>query len=114
MIFRIKKHDHGYVIIDGKCLNNSALSLRAKGLLAYFLTKPDNWVVVMSDMMSRHKDGRYSVQSTFQELRDHGHATLEVVRDAGGRIVGKEWHIHEKAKRIRPIHVRAPFEEESA
>lgn len=42
MIFRIKKHDHGYVILDSKLLNNASLSLRAKGLLAWFLSKPDN------------------------------------------------------------------------
>jgi hypothetical protein len=114
MIFRIKKHDHGYVIIDGKLLNDAALSLRAKGLLAWFLSKPDNWVVVMSDLKARHKDGRYSVQAAFQELRDHGHATLEVVRDEKGRILGKEWHIHEQAKRIRPLHVRGPLEEKAA
>ena len=61
MIFRIKKHDHGYVILDGKLLNNASLSLRAKGLLAWFLSKPDNWVVVMSDLKARHKDGRLRV-----------------------------------------------------
>ena len=110
MIIRIKKHESSFVIIDKRPLENAVLSWRAKGLLAYLLTKPENWVVVMSDLITRSRDRRQSTQKAFWELRDHGHATLETVRDERGRIMGKEWHIHEAAKRIRSIHVREPLE----
>ena len=79
-------------------------------MLAYLLSKPDDWVVVMSELIMSSRDKRQSTQKAFAELRDHGHATLETVRDVRGRIVGKEWHIHEQAKRIRPLHGREPYE----
>jgi hypothetical protein len=96
MIIRLKKHSHNFVIIDSRPLRNAALSWRAKGLLAYLMTLPDNWVVVRGDLVERSSDGRSSVQAAFQELKVHGHATLELVRNAKGQVVGKEWHIHEK------------------
>lgn len=97
MIIKIKRHETSFVIIDKRPLENAVLSWRAKGLLAYLLTKPDNWVVVMTDLIVRSKDKRQSTQKAFHELRDAGHATLEVVRNERGQIIGKEWHIHEYA-----------------
>ena len=110
MIIRIRKHQSSFVIIDKRPLESRVLSWRAKGLLAYLLTKPENWVVVMNELISLSRDKRQSTQKAFSELRDHGHATLETVRDERGRIVGKEWHIHEEPKKMRPIHVREPLE----
>lgn len=101
MIIRIKRHQSNFVIIDKRPLEDVRLSWRAKGLLVYLLTKPDNWVVVMSDLVTRSRDKRQSTQKAFAELRDSGHATLETVRDDKGRIVGKEWHVHEKALMMR-------------
>ena len=96
MILKIKQHSKSFVIIDKRPLHNPKLSLKAKGLLAYLLTLPNDWVVVVSELGNRFKDGRYAIAAALRELRDHGHATLEVVRDAQGRIIGKEYHIHER------------------
>ena len=99
MIIRLKKHSHAFVIIDSRPLRNPALSWRAKGLLAYLMTLPDNWVVVRGDLVERSTDGRSSVQAAFAELKAAGHATLELVRNAKGQVVGKEWHIRERPVR---------------
>jgi hypothetical protein len=112
MILRIKRHQTNFVMIDAVALRNPRMSCRAKGLLAYLLTLPDNWVVMVSELEKHFSDGRFSLQKAFRELRDHGHATLEPVRDAAGKMAGREWHIHERAKKIRPIHVREPVEDE--
>ena len=98
MIIRRKSHPHDFVIIDQKPLRNRELSWRAKGLLSYFMTLPGDWVVVMSDLVNRSRDGRRSTQKAFLELRDAGHAVLVSVRDSHGRMAGKEWHIHEVAR----------------
>jgi hypothetical protein len=99
MIIKIKRHEVSFVIIDKRPLEDGGLSWRAKGLLAYLLTKPDNWVVVAGELAHTSKDKRQSTQKAFRELREAGYATLEVVRDSDGRIVGKEWWIHEAAVR---------------
>jgi hypothetical protein len=102
MIIKIKQHPTNFVIIDKTSLENARLSWRAKGLLAYLLTKPDNWVVIGSELVNHAKDGRYALLAAFHELRDNGHATLEAVRNDKGQIIGKEWHIHEKPMAVEP------------
>jgi hypothetical protein len=102
MILKIKQHNKSFVIIDKRPLHNPVMSLKAKGLLAYLLTLPDNWVVVVSELGNRFPDGRYAIAAALKELRDHGHATLEPVRDKDGRMAGKEWHIHERPVKNEP------------
>ena len=102
MILKIKQHSKSFVIIDKRPLHNPAMSLKAKGLLAYLLTLPDNWVVVVNELGNRFPDGRYAIAAALKELRAHGHATLEVVRDDRGRIIGKEYHIHERPMKNEP------------
>ena len=89
------------MIIDKRPLENVRLSLRAKGLLAYLLTKPDNWIVMASEMVKESTDGRTSTLAAFHELRDEGYATLELVRNGKGQVLGKEWHIHERPMKER-------------
>ena len=98
MILKIKRHKTSFVIVDSTPLKNPALSWQAKGLLAYLLTLPDNWVVVLDELGKHSSDSRYSLKKAFRELRDHGHATLEPVRDNDGKLAGREWHIHEQPK----------------
>ena len=100
MILKIKRHKSSFVIIDSRPLHNPNMSCRAKGLLAYLLTMPDNWVVVSTELPKHFSYGRKSIAKAFRELRDHGHATLELVRDKNGKLAGREWHIHEQPKMV--------------
>ncbi|TKI88055.1 DNA-binding protein, partial [Bacillus wiedmannii] len=42
-IFRVKK-DNNYSVINNTGLKDKRLSWKAKGILAYILTLPDDWV----------------------------------------------------------------------
>ncbi|UZM97330.1 hypothetical protein OL548_19285 [Lysinibacillus sp. MHQ-1] len=42
MIYRVVKNDN-FVVLDKGFLNNDQLSWKAKGLLAYMLSLPDDW-----------------------------------------------------------------------
>lgn len=96
MIIKIQRHSKNFVIIDKRPLEDVRLTWKAKGLLAYLLTKPHNWVVMRSDLVERSKNGRRAFQSAMKELKLYGYATLSIVRDEGGNIRGKEWIIHEE------------------
>ena len=99
MIIKIKRHRTSFVIIDSTPLKDASMSCRAKGLLAYLLTLPDNWVVMVDELGKHFSDGRHSLQRAFKELREHGHVTLEPVRDKNGRMAGREYHVHEQPRR---------------
>lgn len=95
MIIRTDKRQTRYSIVDNTGFEDARLSLKAKGLLAYFLTKPDNWEVRIEDLVKRSPDGRDAIQSGLRELSKFGYAELRTVRGSSGRIGGKQWFIHE-------------------
>lgn len=96
-IVRISKRDNPYVILDKEFLNNAKLSWRSKGLLAYFLSKPDNWKIIVKDVINRSTDGRDSVLAGIRELEKNGYVEKVRIRDKEtGKYIGIEYVVYEK------------------
>lgn len=94
-IFRTEKNpENPFVMIDRRAVENPKLSWKAKGLLAYLLSRPDDWTVRFRDLAKRAPDGAHTVRMAMKELRTAGHVTVETVREAG-RITKWIYHIHE-------------------
>ena len=96
MIIRVEKHTTQYSIIDNTGLNDIRLSLKARGLLGYLLTKPDNWEVTVQGIISQVPDGPTAVQSALKEMECFGYAEYRTVRGDRGRLGGKKWVIIER------------------
>lgn len=71
-VFRIKKSNH-YSVIPNPPFQNREMSLEARGLLAYLLTKPDNWELMNSDLYTCSPAGRHKVDRILAELKSFGH-----------------------------------------
>jgi hypothetical protein len=85
-IFRVAKNaDNPFVMIDRRVIENPKLSWKAKGLLAYLLSRPDNWVVRFGDLVKRAPDGAHTIRQAMKELKTAGHVKVTTERD-GGRI----------------------------
>ena len=96
-IIHIEKHHHHYMIIDKSGLEDWRLSFRARGMLAYLLTKPDNWEVSMRDLARQSQsDSRQALTRTMQELEHYGYARRVLVRDRHGKLHGYQTFIYEK------------------
>lgn len=95
MIVRIKRKSHNYSIIDNAPLSDSRLSYRARGVLAYLLTKPDEWEVNMKEIESGGKEGREAIRAAFNELKALGYAELKAEKGDGGAFAGRKWMINE-------------------
>ncbi len=67
-VFRIAKHTQNYSIIDNSGVQDTELSAKAKGLLWYFLTLPDEWEIRMIEVQRHFKDGRDALNSALYEL----------------------------------------------
>lgn len=85
-IFRVEKNaDNPFVMVDRRVIENPKLSWKAKGLLAYLLSRPDNWVVRFQDLVNRAPDGAHTVRAALKELRKAGH--VKVIKEyKDGRI----------------------------
>lgn len=80
-IVRTSKRENPFVMIDHRPLNDDNLSWQAKGLLAYLLSKPDNWIVIVADLVKRATNGRDSVNSILKELEQKGYIERIKIRD---------------------------------
>jgi hypothetical protein len=94
-IFRVAKNkDNPFVMIDRRVIENPSLSWKAKGLLAYLLSRPDDWVVRFRDLVNRSPDGGHTVRAAMKELRRAGHVQVEAERE-GGRVKQWVYTVHE-------------------
>ena len=91
---RTYKRENPYVQIDHRPLNDPRLSWKAKGILAYLLSKPADWVILSADLITKSTDARDSVQAGMAELAKAGYARLETIRE-NGRVAGNQWVIME-------------------
>ena len=71
------KREHNYTVINNKVYDKNQLSWQAMGLLGYLLTKPDNWKVMVSELVNVTKDtkkptGNNGVYSIINELKEKG------------------------------------------
>lgn len=81
-IFRVEKKDN-YVVLDKVFLNDKRLSWQAKGLLAYMLSMPNDWVFRIDDLKNRSTNGRDSTKNIIKELQEHGYIIKEQTREQG-------------------------------
>lgn len=95
MIIRVKKRDAPYAIIDKRPLDDVRLSWKAKGLLAYLLSKPDNWRPILEELAKASKDSIDSVRSGLKELERAGYLVRKMIRDNRGKIAGWEHIVYE-------------------
>jgi hypothetical protein len=95
MIVRTPHRDR-FVVIDKTALEDSRLSWRARGLLAYLLTKPDNWRVLVAQLVSAGPDGRTSVRAGLTELESAGYITRSQGRRDGGQWDSADVQVFEK------------------
>lgn len=95
-IFRVQKNkDNPYVMLNKEFLNNQDLSLKAKGLLAYLLSLPDDWQIYESEIVKHHSDGKDSLRSAIKELIDSGYILRERIRNEKGQLQGSNYLVYE-------------------
>lgn len=95
-IYRVVK-DRGnpYVMINKCAIVDNSLSYKAKGILMYLLSKPDNWQVYEKEIVKHSTDGRDAVRSGLQELVKAGYIKRDPKRNERGQFKGYEYSVYE-------------------
>ncbi|PPA90104.1 helix-turn-helix domain-containing protein [Brevibacillus laterosporus] len=94
-IVRVIKRESPFVQIDKIPINDERLSWKAKGLLVYLISKPDDWTIIISDLVNKAKDGRDSVYAGLKELEQTGYLSRVRERDSNGKFLPMEYRIYE-------------------
>lgn len=95
-VFRkMKNKENPYVMIDRRLLNDTNLSWKAKGILAYLLSLPDDWKIYENELVKHSRDGKESLRSGIKELINAGYIERVQLRDEKGRMNGYEYRVYE-------------------
>jgi hypothetical protein len=92
---RAKDRDNPFVMIDRAVFEDPTISFKAKGLMGYLLSRPDNWEVHLGDLVKRSTDGASAVQTAIVELEAAGYMTRKRVRGDHGQFFSYLVLVHE-------------------
>ena len=84
-VFKIEKNDN-YTVMSNYHLRDRNLSYKAKGLLSFMLSLPEDWDYSLAGLCSISKEGRDGIRSILKELQDHHYLKIEKVRDDKGHF----------------------------
>jgi hypothetical protein len=73
-----------FTIVANQVIENPHLSWRARGLLVYLLSRPDDWECRTEHLARISKDGIHTVRSILRELEDARYLTRTRYQDAAG------------------------------
>lgn len=88
---RRRKRKSDFVMIQNSMFEDNRLSWKAKGLLGYLLTKPDNWTVRVTDLVKHSTDGEKAVRSAIKELKTYGYLIFHRTKKKDGKWGGTVW-----------------------
>ena len=77
---RVEKN-RNYTTIHNEFLKRKDLSWKAKGIMTYLLSLPDDWVVNLDEIKRNATDGESSFRSGWKELVNSGYVSRQPVRD---------------------------------
>lgn len=82
-VFKIEKNK-GYTVMSNYHLRDKSLSYKAKGLLSFMLSLPDDWDYSLNGLVSISKESRDGIRSILKELQEHHYLEIEKVRGEKG------------------------------
>ncbi len=93
-IHRTEKSEN-FTIVSNDFLRRKDLSLKAKGLLTFILSLPDEWKFTVEGLATQLKECKSSVSKTLVELESKGYITRSYPRNDDGKIISAVYEIYE-------------------
>lgn len=112
-IIRIPKVNN-YTVMSNHHLLNPALSLKAKGLMSYMLSRPDDWDFTIDGLARLNKEGTDAIGRILRELEAQGYITRNRVRNKSGQFVDLEYSILERPQDTMTLETDEVQEKERA
>ena len=82
-VFKIEKNK-SYTVMSNYHLRDRNLSYKAKGLLSFMLSLPEDWDYSLNGLCSISKENRDAIRSTLKELQQNHYLVIEKVRGEKG------------------------------
>lgn len=101
--YRVKKESGNFVTIHKGFITDDRLSAKAKGILLYLLSRPDDWQIYTLEVVKHMNDGQKSINSGINELIKVGYVERSRKRKDNGDFNGYDYVVYEKPKNIREM-----------
>lgn len=85
MIVRSKRPEKHFTVIQNQVIRDRGLSWRARGILVYLLSQPDDWKTTAAHLTAVGVEGRDSVRIALSELETRGYLQRRKHQDERGR-----------------------------
>jgi hypothetical protein len=95
MIFRVDKSNGNFTQVSNDMVLDERLSWKAKGVLLYMLSKPDDWQFYLHEILKHGRDKVDGVRSAIIELENNGYIERKRKRDSQGKLRQYEYNIRE-------------------
>lgn len=76
------------------------LTFKAKGILLYLMSRPDDWQVYEQEIIKHSKDGIKAVRNGIDELIEYGYIKRNLIRDEQGHFKGYEYLVYDKPAEV--------------
>ena len=75
------KKEKNYTVLDNTFIKDERLSWKAKGLMTYLLSLPDDWTIHFSEIEKHSTDGKSALRTAINELKEYGYLKAEQKRE---------------------------------
>jgi hypothetical protein len=106
-IIRVERKSQPYTMIANATLQDTSISLEARGLLTYLLSKPDTWAVVVTWLQTEMNVGRVKLNRIIKELENAGYIETRIIRE-DGKIVQYERIVLERPSLVSEPAIYEP------
>lgn len=100
-VFRVYKETGNFVTVHKNFIHDDNLSWKAKGILLYLLSRPDDWQIYESELVRHSTDGLSGLKTGIKELEKVGYIQRTRKRDDKGRLKEYEYAVYENPNHIR-------------
>lgn len=105
---RRTKRTGNFTTVRNDYLQDVNLSWKAKGLITYIMSLPPDWLLNLSDLKKRSKDGRDATAAGLRELITNGYCQRYIIRGDGGTFVGCDYEVSD-IKEFEPEQPQTGF-----
>lgn len=77
-----------FTVLYNSMITDKRLSLKAKGLFAVMMSRPENWEFSVSGLAAFSGVGKDSIRATLAELENVGYLIRSQAHDSGGKFAG--------------------------
>ncbi|MGX0516604.1 DnaD domain protein [Staphylococcus hominis] len=104
-VFRVYKESGNFVTVHKKFIHDDNLSWKAKGILLYLLSRPDDWRIYETELNKHSSDGRDSLRTGIKELEQAGYIHRTRRRNEKGQLREYEYQVFEQPNQIGKTYV---------